>query len=57
MDDETKSVADYKIIENGFIVMMTVKVSNHRPITHTIRSVYFYWDLDKLFLSPTHILG
>lgn len=29
MDDEAKTVADYKIVENGFIVMMTVKVSNH----------------------------
>ena len=27
MDDEAKTVADYKIVENGFIVMMTVKVS------------------------------
>lgn len=27
MDDETKTVADYKIVKDGFIVMMTVKVS------------------------------
>ena len=27
MEDETKTVADYKIVENGFIVMMTIKVS------------------------------
>jgi hypothetical protein len=25
MEDEAKTVADYKIVENGFIVMMTVK--------------------------------
>lgn len=31
MDDETKSVADYKIIENGFIVMMTVKAKPVKP--------------------------
>ena len=27
MDDETKTVADYKLVENGFIVMMISKVS------------------------------
>ena len=27
MEDETKTVADYKIVENGFIVMMVAKVS------------------------------
>ena len=26
MDDEAKTVADYKIVENGFIVMMVAKV-------------------------------
>ena len=26
MDDEEKTVADYKIVENGFIVMMVAKV-------------------------------
>lgn len=25
MDDEAKTVADYKIVENGFIVMMVAK--------------------------------
>ena len=38
MEDEAKTVADYKIVENGFIVMMTVKVSVFR--------------LEKLFKSP-----
>ena len=34
MDDEAKTVADYKIVENGFIVMMTVKVSRfHQSAT------------------------
>ena len=32
MDDEAKTVADYKIVENGFIVMMTLKVSS--PLVH-----------------------
>ena len=27
MDDDVKTVADYKIVENGFIVMMVAKVS------------------------------
>ena len=27
MEDEAKTVADYKIVENGFIVMMVAKVS------------------------------
>ena len=27
MEDEAKMVADYKIVENGFIVMMVAKVS------------------------------
>ena len=27
MEDEAKMVADYKIVENGFIVMMVTKVS------------------------------
>ena len=39
MEDEAKTVADYKIVENGFIVMMTVKVSVFR--------------LEKLFKSPS----
>ena len=26
MDDDVKTVADYKIVENGFIVMMVAKV-------------------------------
>ena len=39
MDDEAKTVADYKIVENGFIVMMTVKVSVFR--------------LEKLIKSPS----
>ena len=29
MDDEAKTVADYKILENGFIVMMVAKVSKN----------------------------
>lgn len=28
MDDGEKTVSDYKIVENGFIVVMAVKVSN-----------------------------
>ena len=28
MDDEAKTVQDYKIVENGFIVMMVAKVSS-----------------------------
>lgn len=39
MEDEAKTVADYKIVENGFIVMMTVKVSVFR--------------LEKPFKSPS----
>lgn len=31
MDDEAKTVADYKIVENGFIVMMTVKAKPVKP--------------------------
>jgi len=31
MDDEEKTVADYKIVENGFIVMMTVKAKPVKP--------------------------
>lgn len=29
MDDETKTVADYKLVENGFIVMM---ISKAKPV-------------------------
>lgn len=42
MDDEAKTVADYKIVENGFIVMMTVKVSIlylHSKRSHPLLSI------------------
>ena len=32
MEDENKTITDYKIAENGFIVVMTVKVSNTKRI-------------------------
>lgn len=36
MEEESKTVSDYKIVENGFIVMMTVKVSS--PLVPNARS-------------------
>ena len=38
MDDETKTVTDYKVGENGFIVVMTVKVS---PIPLILLGLHF----------------
>ena len=35
MDDDAKTVTDYKIAEDGFIVMMTVKVSDRAAATRS----------------------
>jgi len=49
MDDEAKTVADYKIVENGFIVMMVAKVST---LDYSPRS------RNKKFIlkTPSHLL-
>ena len=41
MDDDTKTVGDYKIAENGFIVVMTVKVSQKFQATKQIQHFSF----------------
>ena len=41
MDDETKTVADYKLVENGFIVMMISKVRSYSPNLQPFKQTFF----------------
>ena len=44
MEDETKTITDYKIAENGFIVVMTVKVSKRfgMPTFNSSETAFFF---------------
>ena len=52
MEDEAKTVADYKIVENGFIVMMTVKVSVFQYHKYLASSRTEEWLKRLFFKSP-----